>query len=227
MNQRKLTTELSRDDVAALEGAKDMARAMGQELNTHVTFAPFQTVVDIPSPTTTAAAFAKFLKHTSMWVRRHTGQRLTYLRVVHTDDDGSGRNPHLHMLMHLPSAKHRDELQAAYNDVYDSAGYLVAKVTAGTERRVRHQPSGYFGSSADYITRHKSQQAYVAQGGSTWRASRRDANGRHRGIKTPFVGKRWATSHNIGTKVRAVHDEARVRRITKARVAAERRRLAA
>lgn len=112
-------------------------------------------------------------------------------------------NPHLHVLLHLPNAKLREELQAALTAVYGytHSGGLVAKVVAGTDRRIRHE-SGYWGSTFDYITRHKTQQAYRARGGSTWRASRRDENGRHRGIKCPFVGRRWNVSRNINAKAR-------------------------
>jgi hypothetical protein len=89
--------------------------------------------------------------------------------VAHSADDGSGRNPHLHVLQHLPDAKHRPELQAALTAVYgytDETGGLVANVCSGTDRRIRHE-SGYWGSTFDYMTRHKTQQAFVAGGRKT------------------------------------------------------------
>src|SRR5262249_46519458 len=157
----------------------------GHELNAHLTFAPYSNSVSIPSPGDIATNFGRLLKHVSVWLRRR-GIRLTYIRVAHSSDDGTGHNPHLHVLFHLPDAKLRDKLQAALTAVYGrtAKGGLVAKIVSGTDRRIRHG-SGYWGSTFDYITRFKTQQAYRANSGSTWRASRRDENGRHRGIKCP------------------------------------------
>jgi 3-mercaptopyruvate sulfurtransferase SseA len=64
-------------------------------------------------------------------------------------------------------------------------------------------------------------------GGSTWRASRRDAKGRHRGIKCPFFGRRWNVSRNINAKARqahqAHHDAAVISARAAQRIAGERR----
>jgi hypothetical protein len=132
----------------------------------------------------------------------------------------------------LPNAKLREELQAALTAVhgYTLGGGFVAKVVAGTDRRTRHE-SGYWGSTFDYITRHKTQQAYVAQGSNVWRASRRDGKGRHRGIKCPFIGRRWNVSRNINAKARQAHqahrDAAAIAARAAQRIASERRSLAA
>ena len=223
MNRRKRSTVLSRDDIAELEAAKDHAKALGLELNTHLTFAPYCDTEAVPSAPDIAAAFERVLKHVCMWVRRH-GVRFTYIRVAHSSDDGAGGNPHLHVLLHLP-AKHRGELQAALTAVYGYtvSGGVVAKVCAGTDRRIRHE-SGYWGSTFDYMTRHKTQQAFFASR-STWRASRRDENGRHRGIKCLFVGRRWNVSRNINAKARQRHDGAVIAARAERRVAAERQNL--
>jgi hypothetical protein len=227
-NLRRRTTELSRDDIAELEAAKDHARALGLELNTHITFAPYCDTAAVPPAADIAATFKRLLTYLSIRSSRHTGARFTYIRVAHSADDGTGLNPHLHVLLHLPDAKHHDELQAALINVYGStaAGGLIAKVCIGTDNRTRHE-SGYWGSTFDYMTRHKTQQAFVAGGRKTWRASRRDQNGRHRGLKCPFVGRRWATSHNINANARQAYDEAKRSVLTAARIAAERKRLAA
>jgi hypothetical protein len=221
LNLRKLSTELSHHDIAQLESAKHHAGVLGLGLNTHITFAPYRAGADVPTPADVAATFEGLRQCLGMWVPRNTGRRFTYLRVVHTDEDGS--NPHLHVFMHLPRAGHRDELQAMLLRKYgnDPAGGLVAMVTIGTDQRVRHK-SGYYGSTFDYITRFKSQKAFRKQGGSTWRASRRDENGRHRAIKCRFIGRLWATSHNINAKAREAYDETQRRSITSARVEAER-----
>jgi hypothetical protein len=162
-----------------------------------------------------------------MWVRPHTGRQFTYIRVAESDRDGSGRNPHLHLLLHLLTKRHRDELQAALTNLYGrtTAGRLVAKLCAGFEA-TRHA-SGYCGSTFAYITKHKTQQAYVAGGGNTWRASRRDENGRHVGLKSPFVGKRWVTSRNINAKARQSYGGSIIADKAVNRIAAERKNLAA
>jgi hypothetical protein len=185
MNRRRCSTELSCDDIKELETAKDYAKTLGCDLNTHLIFAPYLDDdvylddVPIPSPVDIAATFDRLLKHLTGWVRRHARKPFTNIRVAHSSDNGTGHNPHLHVLLHLPNAKLREELQAALTAVYGytHSGGLVAKVVAGTHRRTRHDESGYWGSTFDYITRHKTQQAYRAGGGSTWRASRRDESG--------------------------------------------------
>jgi hypothetical protein len=235
VNLRKCSTELSRDDIAELEAAKDHARAIDLELNSHLIFAPYLDDdvylddVPIPSPPDIAAIFERLLKHVSVWTLRHTRRRFTYLRVVHSAEDSSGHNPHLHIFMHLPNSKFREELQAALIQVYGYtlAGGLVAKVKIGTDRKTRHE-SGYWGSTFNYITRFKTQQAYVAQRG-VWRASRRDENGRHRGIKCPFIGRRWNVSRNINANARHAQRDGAPMIAARAaqRIAAERKRIAA
>lgn len=225
-NFRRRTTELSHADIKQLKAARDHARAIGLELNTHVTFAPYCDTAAVPPAADIAATSKCLLTYLTNWTRRHAGVRFTYLRVAHSADDGTGRNPHLHVFMHLPDAKHRDELQAALNSVhgYTDAGDLVAKVSDGFER-IRHE-SGYWISTFDYQTRHKSQQAYFGDGGRSWRASRYE-NGRHVGIKCPFVGRRWNVSRNINAKAREAYDEAKRRGRTAARISAERKSLGA
>ena len=237
VNRRKCSTELSCYDIKELEAAKDHARAIDLELNTHLIFAPYLDDdvylddVPIPSPPDIAAIFERLLKHVSVWTLRHTRRRFTYLRVVHSAEDSSGHNPHLHIFMHLPNSKFREELQAALTQVYGYTlgGGLVAQVKIGTDRRVWHEESRRWGSTFDYITRHKTQQAYRAQGGNVWRASRRDENGRHRGIKCPFIGRRWNVSRNINANARHAQRDGAPMIAARAaqRIAAERKRIAA
>jgi hypothetical protein len=226
-NNRSQTTELSHDDIGGLKAARDHARAIGLDLNTHVTFAPFCEAAAVPLPGDIAATFKRLLTYLGIWTTRHAGVRFTYIRVAHSDEDGTGRNPHLHVFMHLPDAKQRDNLQAAVSGLYGytTAGGLVAMVRDGFER-IRHE-SGYWISTFDYMTRYKTQQAYFGDGGRSWRASQRDANGRHVGIKCPFVGRRWNVSRNINAKARQSYDGAKGREIVSARIAAERKHLAA
>jgi hypothetical protein len=227
-NFRRPTTELSHADIEELKAARDHARPIGLTLNTHVTFAPYCDTTEVPPSADIAKTFKRLLTYLTNWTRRHVGVRFTYLSVSHSADDGTGRNPHLHVLLHLPDAKHRDELQAALTSVhgYTDAGGMVAKVSDGFER-IWNEEFGYWGSTFDYQTRHKSQRAYRGDNGRTWRASRRDAKDRHVGIKCPFVGRRWNVSRNINAKARQSYDGAKGRKIVSARIAAERKHLAA
>jgi hypothetical protein len=208
LNRRKLTSQLSHSAIKDLQAATVHARHIGLPLNTHVSFVPYRAAPNVPDPAGIAATFGGFLRHLSVWSRRRTSQPFTYIRVAHSEEDGSGLNPHLHVFMHLPRAR-LPELQAAllarYGYCGDAEGHLVAKAVAGSDTRVLHQ-SGYWGSTFDYITRHKSQQAYIAQGRRVWRASRVDENGRHRGIKCPFVGRRCSTSRNINARSRSAFE---------------------
>jgi hypothetical protein len=107
--------------------------------------------------------------------------------------------------MHLP--KHlRSELLLALQANYPAG---VIDVRKGSDIRSLHH-SGKLGSTFDYITRFKSQKAYVMQGGKTWRASERDQSGKHVGIKTPIIGKRWGCTRNIKRRsIDAYWDERR------------------
>jgi hypothetical protein len=110
VNLRKCSTELSCNDIRELEAAKDYAKIIGHELNTHLIFTPYLddndihlVDVPIPSPSDVAATFGRLLKHVSVWVRRR-GVRFTYIRVAHSSDDETRHNPHLHVFMHLPAS---------------------------------------------------------------------------------------------------------------------------
>jgi hypothetical protein len=147
----------------------------------------------------------RILKHLNVWAARHTGGPFTAIRVCHADEDGS--RPHLHIFMHAGNA--RRDLQAALDRVYPAPD--VVDVEIGSDRSVRH-PSGYYGSTFGYLTRFRSQQAFWAANGREWRASRPDEKGRRRGIACPFVGRRWATTHNLTPKARTAHRIANERR---------------
>jgi hypothetical protein len=84
--------------------------------------------------------------------------------------------------------------------------------------KLQHNPKrgrhvGHVGASTlDYITRHKTQRAFIADGKRSWRASRPDKNGRHVGIKTPFVGRRWNVTRNINKHAIAAYENAQLRK---------------
>lgn len=233
MNARKLTTELDHVDIRRLENACAAAHDIGFKLNTLLTFAPFKDAPKNPSPDAVAANFGRLLRHVSMWVRRNTGDKqtsflgcpFTYLRVCHANENGS--DPHLHVFMHLPSDEHRKALQSALLDVYGyhSCG-LVAQVKVGSDTRIQHD-SGWWGSTFDYMTRYMTQQAFVMLGMRVRRHARKDENGKHVGIKAPFVGRRWSTSRNINANAQAALQAAKAAMRGKARIAAERQRQAA
>lgn len=135
---------LSHEAIGELEAAKHHAGTLGLPLNTHLSFTPFADTPALPSPADIADSFGRLLKHLSVWVKRRTGCRFTYIRVAHTDDDGSGRNPHLHVLLHLPTDDDRGELQAALLKLYGyTATGLVADVRSGTTKRKRNE-CGYW-----------------------------------------------------------------------------------
>jgi hypothetical protein len=138
--------------------------------------------------------------------------------VAHSAEDGSGRNAHLHTFMHLPATLF-EELRAALDKTYDNGSSIVIDgrlwriidVSEGSDTRVKHA-SRYWGSTFDYITRYKNQKAYIADGKRTWRASRLDEYGRHVGIKTPFVGRRWNVTRNINKHAIAACENAQLRK---------------
>jgi hypothetical protein len=208
VNRRKLSKTLSHDDVKKLREAMLHASLIDRELDTLVTFSPWRDQPGVSQdPVTIADVFRRFLKHVGVWAARHTGGPFTAIRVCHADEDGS--RPHLHIFMHAGNA--RRDLQVALDLVYPAPG--VVDVRIGSDRSARH-PSGFYGSTFGYLTRFRSQQAFVAAKGREWRASRPDEKGHHRGIACPFMGRRWAITRNLGPKDRTAH-----------RISNERRRL--
>jgi hypothetical protein len=125
-------------------------------------------------------------------MHRRAGKPLVALHVWHSDV--TGRNPHVHVFMHCPR-RLRDGLHQALAAIYPAG---VIDVREGSDIRKPHH-SGY-GSTLDYLCRFKSQQAYWADHGKTYRASIRDENGRRRGIKSPITGKRWGCTRNISQR---------------------------
>jgi hypothetical protein len=103
----------------------------------------------------------------------------------------------------------------------------VIDVREGGDIRRPH-PSGFFGSTIDYLMRFKSQQAFVADGGRAWRASVKltvidGKTGRtrtiNRGIKSPITGKRWGCTRNISPRAIGLYLEAKSAARAKAKAA--------
>jgi len=133
-----------------------------------------------------------------MWTRRQVGEPLVALWIWQSDV--TGHNPHVHVFMHCPKRR-RDELERALVAIYPAG---VIDVREGSDTRKLHH-SGYWGSTLDYLMRFKSQQAWWADHGKTYRASIRDENGRRRGIKSPITGKRWGCTRNIAARAIDLH----------------------
>jgi hypothetical protein len=96
--------------------------------------------------------------------------------------------------MHCPP-RQRDRLQEMLVPLYPAR---VIDVREGSDIRKLHY-SGFYGSTLEYLMRHKSQRAWWADK-QTYRASMRDQNGRRRGIKSPIIGKRWGCTRNISSQ---------------------------
>ncbi len=224
MNFRTQTTELSHVDVDGIFSANRFAGSLGLRLNTLATYAPYKDFQGVPAPAAVAAKFGKFLKHLSMTVWRQTGAPFTYICVVHANEDGSC--PHLHVFHHVPApaSQRRALLQAMFTRVYGhtNGGGLVAHFAEGGDTSRQHD-CGYYGSTVGYMCRFMSQQAYEKLGRKFWRASARNADGVHVGIKAPFTGKRWRTSRNINAKAQEAHQQT----ITNARISAEKAQVSA
>lgn len=187
MHVRKLTTELSYHDIRHLRAALDHARKIWRSLNTYVTWAFYPSA--LPTPEARSLDTNRFFTHLRTWTQRHFGDFIA-LWVWHADE--KGRSPHLHVLMHLPP-RLRGELAKALQEIYPAGAIDVSKGDFIASQHV----SGYWGSTFDYITRYMSQRAYWMQNGKRWRASRRDASGKHVGVKAPIEGKRWGCTRNI------------------------------
>lgn len=200
MYVQKHTTELSAGDCRDLKRACTHARELGRPLNTLATFRPYPG--SLPPPAARADDLNRLLCHIRNWMKRKVGEALVALWVWHSDV--AGRNPHVHVFMHCPT-RQRDELSSVLVANYPAG---VIDVREGGDIRKPH-PSGYLGSTLDYLMRFKSQQAFVADGGRTWRASTKltildGKTGRprtvNRGIKSPLTGKRWGCTHNISPR---------------------------
>ena len=193
---QKQSTELSAGDCRNLKQSCTHARDLKHPLNTHVTFSPYPG--SLPPPAARSIDLNRLLTHLRMWSLRHLGEPLVALWVWHSDP--SGRNPHVHVFMRCPKRR-RDELERALVASYRAG---VIDVRKGSNIRELHH-SSYYGSTLDYLMRFMSQQAFVANGGRTWRASIKDENGRHVGIKSPITGKRWGCTRNIAARAIDLH----------------------
>jgi len=100
------------------------------------------------------------------WMRRHCGVSLTALHIWHSDV--TGRNPHVHVFMHCPR-RLRKELEHALVPLYPAG---VIDVSDGGDIRKPH-PSGFWGSTLDYLCRFKSQQATSVEGEITMSRTRK------------------------------------------------------
>jgi len=192
----KQTTELSAPDCRNLKNACRHARERGHPLNTLVTLAPYPG--SLPMPQARAADLNRLRSYLVGWLRRKGATSLVALWVWQSDV--TGRNPHVHVFMHCPS-RLRNELEHALVPLYPAG---VIDVREGGDIRRMH-PSGLWGSTLDYLCRFKSQQAWWADGGKTYRASIRDEKGRRRGIKSPITGKRWGCTRNISPRAVGAH----------------------
>ena len=196
---QKQTTELSAGDCRKLKQSCAHARDVGRPLNTHVTFAPYHNLK--PLPVARSKALNRLVTYLRTWMRRRTDEPLVALWVWHSDE--TGRSPHVHVFMHCPR-RLRVELNRALTANYPAG---VIDVREGNDFRKLH-PSGYWGSTLDYLMRFKSQQAWFAEStcdengrrrGKTHRASKRE-NGRRRGTRSPIIGKRWGCTRNIASR---------------------------
>lgn len=153
MNRRRLTTQLSVDDIKELESAQYHARVVGRRLNSLITFAPFRACDDVPTPEARTKEWRRLQSYLSMWAKRRDFD-FTAIWVWHAAEDGS--NPHVHIYAHLPNLRCRIDLQAALLKVYPDPGVIDVRVA---DDSIRRHAVGY-GSVFGYLIRHMSQQAY-------------------------------------------------------------------
>jgi len=193
---QKQSTELSAGDCRNLKQSCIHAHDLGYPLNCHVTLSPYPG--SLPPAPARSIDLNRLLTYLRMWTRRHLGEPLVALWIWHSDV--TGRNPHVHVFMYC-RPRRRDELERALVPIYRAG---VIDVRKGSDTRTLHH-SGYWGSTLDYLMRFKSQQAWWADHGKTYRASIRDENGRRRGIKSPITGKRWGCTRNIAARAIDLH----------------------
>lgn len=191
MNCRRISFELHASDVKQLFDRQHNARRLGLPFTAMITFAPFVGPRETPTPDRMTEAFRRFLKHVSVWVRRHTGKPFTYTWVIHATETGA--RPHLHVLLHLPRPEHREALSAALNAVYSAPGIVHVR-EASDEVFVTEYHTAK--SGLGYMIRYMSQQAYRALGRRFNRAHE-IIDGKHVGLKALVVGQRWSSSRNI------------------------------
>ena len=155
MNCRRVTNFFSVDDIKELEAAEGHARRIGCRFNCLLTLAPFRDCDGVPTPETRMEAWERLHSHLSMWAKRR-GFAFTALWAWHADEDGS--NPHVHVFAHLPTSRRRYDLQAALLNVYPDPGVIDVREANDFVRR--HSDKGY-GSVLGYLTRFRSQQAFM------------------------------------------------------------------
>ena len=191
-NVRKVTNELSHLDCRGIKQANTHARrALGCPLSLLVTYQPYPG--SIPTPEEQARDLNRLQTYLRTFAARR-GFRWVAIWVWHSRPNG--RSPHAHLFMHCPK-QHHDALRQHLEAIYNQAGAIDAR--EGSDIRKLHQPSGFYGSTLDYLTRFKSQKAYWGDR-STPRATISDDGGRRRGVKAPILGKQWGCTRNISQR---------------------------
>jgi hypothetical protein len=182
VNRRKLSKSLDHRAVRHLDAARYHAARNGRPLNCFATISPCRGQEH--SPGSPADYFAGVRNWLGVWVRR---RRLPFTAIWTVENNSAGTDPHMHILMHLP-ARLISDLREALARQHPGDG--VTHVRRDDGRTILH-PSGFYGSTLNYMRKQMSPQAW-------WALSKRV----RRAGGGPFTGRRWGTTANINARAR-------------------------
>ena len=177
MNLRKQTKALDHLAVKRLDAGRYHAVNIGQPLNCFVTIAPCRgkaTALERP-----AIYFGNLRNWIGVWIRRRAIQ---FTSIWTIENNIAGTDPHIHILMHLP-ARLVLEFREALARQYPGDNVIHLRADDG---QASWHPSGYRGSTLNYMRKQMSPQAWWALG----KRVRRVQGG-------PFTGRRWGTTTNL------------------------------
>ena len=184
MNLRKPTKALDHLAVKRLDAGRYHAAKIGQPLNCFVTIAPCRgqnATLGCP-----ARFFGNLRNWIGVWIRRRA---LQFTAIWTVENDQTGTDPHIHILMHLP-ARLISDFREALARQYPGDGVTHLRPDDG---KTTWHSSGYRGSTLNYMRKQMSPQAWWALG----KRVRRVRGG-------PFTGRRWGTTANLNARAQGI-----------------------
>ena len=180
MNLRKQTKALDHLAVKRLDASRYHAVKIGAPLNCFITIAPRRCEgAPLERP---ALYFAGVRNWIGVWIRRRS---LQFSAIWTVENNLAATDPHIHILMHLPSRLFSDFREALAKQ-YPGNGVTHLRPDDG---QTAWHSSGYRGSTLNYMRKQMSPQAWWALGKRVRRV--------HGG---PFTGRRWGTTANLNAR---------------------------
>lgn len=184
IGRRKVTRELRLPAVRDLNSAWHHARMIGHPVNRFITFRPDD--INEQNPEQRIATWSAWRNKLAQFARDH---RFDFTCLwTRESERHSGRNEHLHVLMHIPPALHR-----RFDDLVRSwCGHTDEIDVRRCSYQTRRNKKGGDESVLTYVSKNSPQAGRYL--------------GRRIQLGGPIFGKRYGLSRNLDARARARHE---------------------